>query len=322
MEQTQHFSSFSRDARLMIAGEHGMVGSAIKRAVKHSWPKMSLIETPHKDILDFRNAQKTDAFFAQYKPDYVVIAAAKVGGIGANMNEPVQFFEDNILIQTNLMQAAHKHSIKKLLFLGSSCIYPKECTQPMREDMLMSGILEPTNAPYAMAKLAGIMMCQSYRRQYGSNFISCLPTNLYGINDYYDADRSHVIPAMILKFHQAKIEQKDHVTLWGSGTPLREFLNVDDLAQACLTLLEKYNEEEPINIGSNKEISIHDLALMIKDVVEFDGEIIFDKSMPDGTMRKALNNEKINALGWKAKTDLEQGLTAAYKDFLSRRLAD
>jgi len=262
--------------------------------------------------LDLRDQTAVNEFFKKEQPEYVFLAAAKVGGILANNTYPVDFLRDNLLIQTNVIDAAYRYGSRKLLFLGSSCIYPKFAPQPIKEEYLLTGELEPTNEPYAIAKIAGIKLCQAYNRQYGTNFISVMPTNLYGPGDNFDLETSHVIPALIRKFHEAKIKGKDQVVVWGSGKPFREFLHVDDLADACLFLMHNYNSSEIINIGTGKDLSIAELAYLIKDIIEYDGNIIFDTSKPDGTPRKLLDVSKLFNMGWKPKISLEEGIRSTY----------
>jgi len=265
--------------------------------------------------LDLRNQAAVDTFFATEKPDLVFLAAAKVGGIQANNTYRADFIYDNLLIEANIIKAAKDCNVKKLLFLGSSCIYPKLAPQPLKESYLLTGELEPTNEPYAIAKIAGIKLCDAYRAQYGCNFISAMPTNLYGPNDNYDLANSHVLPALLRKFHEAKISYAPTVTVWGSGAPLREFLHVDDMADACLFLMEYYNEEGCVNVGCGTDISIKDLALLIQQKVGFTGSLVFDVSKPDGTMRKLMDVSKINAMGWKHRIALEVGIEEVYDNF-------
>jgi GDP-L-fucose synthase len=297
-----------------VAGETGMVGRAMLRALKGQ--EVDIISAPHCD-LDLTNQAQTYDWLAEHKPDVVVMAAAKVGGIGANAADPASFLQQNLAMTQNVIHGAYLAGVEKLLYLGSSCIYPRETTQPITEDALLSAPLEPTNEGYALAKITGVKMCQHYRAQYGRDFISAMPCNLYGEYDYFDAEKSHVIPAMILKFHQAKVSGADHVRLWGTGKPLREFLYVDDLAQGLVHLLQHYSDGKTINIGSGQEISIYDLAYKIKNVVGFEGDIIFDSAKPDGTPRKLLDNSRINALGWQAETSLDKGIQQAYEWYLS-----
>lgn len=305
-----------KENRVYIAGHRGMVGSAIWRLLESRGFK-HLIGLSHSE-LDLLNAQAVQDFYAKYKPEYVFLAAAKVGGIGANSAYPAQFIFENLQLQNHIIHQAYLHGVKKLLFLGSSCIYPKMAPQPLKEEYLLTGPLEPSNEWYALAKISGLKMCQAYRRQYGCNFISCMPTNLYGPGDNYHLDNSHVVPALIRKFHEAKIRQDQEVTCWGSGKPLREFLHVDDMANACVHLMERYSEEQTINIGSGNELSIFELAELVKKVVGFKGRITWDTSKPDGTPRKLLDISRISNLGWKPEIDLEEGLGLAYQDFLNR----
>jgi GDP-L-fucose synthase len=299
-------------AKIYIAGHKGMVGSALIR--KLNAVGFANIVTRTSKELDLRNQQAVTDFFHSEKPEYVFLAAAKVGGIQANNTYRAEFLYDNLMIQNNVIDSSWKNGVKKLMFLGSSCIYPKLAPQPLREDYLLSGFLEPTNEPYAIAKIAGIKMCDAYRSQYGSNFISVMPTNLYGPNDNYDLNNSHVLPALLRKFHNAKEEGSKSVEIWGSGKPLREFLHVDDLAAACFFLFQTYNEGGLVNIGSGEEISIMDLALLIKKIVGFEGELKWDSSKPDGTMRKLMDVGKLHALGWKHTIHLENGIREVYKE--------
>lgn len=302
-----------KDARIYIAGHRGLVGSAILRRLNQSGYENLITRTSRE--LDLRNQAEVDRFFARKQPEYVFLAAAKVGGILANSNYPAEFIYDNLLIQINVIHSAYKYGVKKLLFLGSSCIYPRECPQPMKEEYLLDGKLEPTNEPYAVAKIAGIKMCQAYNRQYGTNFISVMPTNIYGPNDNFDLESSHVLPALIRKFHEARLEQREEVVVWGSGRPRREFLFVDDLADACVFLMDNYNDNEIINIGTGKDITILELAGIVREVVGFQGRIVFDPSMPDGTPRKLLDVSRLKALGWEARTSLRDGIEKTYKWF-------
>lgn len=305
-----------KDAKIFIAGASGLVGSAICRELKNQ-QYLHLLTPGHKE-LDLTQEDQTDNFFKKHQPDYVFLAAAKVGGIYANNTYPVDFILDNLKIETHVISSAHKYNVKKLLFLGSSCIYPKMAPQPLQETSLLSGYLEPTNLPYAIAKIAGIVLCQSYFRQYNKKFISAMPTNLYGYNDNYHPEGSHVIPGLIRRFHECKMQKTKSIAIWGTGTPLREFLFSDDLAKACLVLMQKYDSPEIINVGSSQEVTIAQLASLIKEVVEYDGEIVYDNSKPDGTPRKLLDSSKIKALGWEAQTELRDGLKAAYSDFLKK----
>ena len=305
----------SREARIYVAGHRGLVGSAIVRRLEGAGFRNLILRTSQE--LDLRDQARVKEFFERGKPEYIFLAAARVGGILANMTYPAHFIYDNLMIQSNVIHQAFKTEVKKLLFLGSSCIYPKFAPQPMKEEYLLTGPLEPTNEPYAVAKIAGIKMCQAYNRQYGTNFICAMPTNLYGPNDNFDLETSHVIPALIRKFHEAKINGAKSVVVWGTGTPRREFLYVDDLADACLFLMENCDAQhaEIINVGTGEDITIKELAEMIKNIVGFNGEIIFDPSKPDGTPRKLLDIGRIKELGWRPKTTLEDGLRATYEYF-------
>lgn len=305
-----------KEDKIYIAGHNGMVGSSIVRKLEQEG--FSNLITRSSKELNLINQTDVLAFFEENKPDYVFLAAAKVGGIQANNTYKGDFLYDNLMIQTNVIHAAHTHGVKKLLFLGSSCIYPKFAQQPISEDSLLTGTLEPTNEPYAIAKIAGIKLCDAYRDQYGANFISAMPTNLYGPNDNYDLSNSHVLPAMIRKFHEAKNNGGKEVVVWGTGKPMREFLYVDDLAEACYFLMENYNEPGAINVGTGSDITIADLARLVKKIVGFEGEIVFDTSKPDGTPKKQLDVSRINRLGWKATTELEAGIRKAYSSFLDQ----
>ncbi|MFO7828150.1 MAG: GDP-L-fucose synthase [Bacteroidales bacterium] len=305
-----------KDSVIYIAGHNGMVGSAIVRKLEGEG--YHNIITKSSKELDLINQESVNNFFSKYKPEYVFLAAAKVGGIHANNTYRAEFLYQNLMIEANVIHAAHNHGVQKLLFLGSSCIYPKMAPQPLKEEYLLSGYLEPTNEPYAIAKIAGIKLCETYREQYNNNFISVMPTNLYGPNDNYDLQNSHVLPALIRKFHEAKINQKNEVEIWGSGKPMREFLHVDDLADACYFLMLNYNKKETLNIGTGKDISIKELAILIKEIVGFDGELKFNTQMPDGTPRKLLDVSKLESLGWKYKINLKEGIKNAYNDFLTR----
>ncbi len=304
------------EAKIYIAGHTGLVGSAIVRELTRAGYD-NLLTKDHRS-LDLCRQQDVEEFMQQERPDYIFLSAAKVGGIAANDNLRADFICENLLIQTNVIAAAASCGVKKLLFLGSSCIYPKHATQPIKESELLNGKLESTNEAYAIAKIAGILMCQSYNRQYGSHFISVMPTNLYGPGDNYDLENSHVLPALIHKFHRAKQQKQSQVILWGSGKPKREFLYSDDLAQACLFLMQNYDESEIINIGSGQEVTIHQLAEKIKEIVGFTGEIGYDSSRPDGTPQKLLDCTKIHSLGWRHKVELNDGIRLAYQDFLKR----
>lgn len=302
-----------KDAKIYVAGHKGMVGSAIVRRLKKEGYHNFLLKSV--DEVDLRNQLEVKTLFEQEKPEYVFLAAAKVGGILANNTKRAEFIYDNLMIQNNIIHQSYQHKIKKLAFLGSSCIYPKNAPQPITEDVLLSGKLEPTNEPYAIAKIAGIKMCQAYHDQYDCNFISLMPTNLYGPNDNYDLQSSHVLPALIRKMHEAKIDQKPTVEIWGTGSPRREFLHVDDLADACLFLMKHYNSPEIINVGTGTDLTIKDLALLIKDVSGYAGELVFDTTKPDGTPRKLLNVTKLNSLRWKAKIHLKEGIEKEYRNF-------
>jgi len=301
------------DAKIFVAGHRGLVGSAIVRALQKQGYVNLIVKTRQELELLNNNAVKT--FFAKEKPEYVFLAAAKVGGILANNTYPADFIYQNLVVQNNVIHNVHLNKVKKLLFLGSSCIYPKNCPQPIKEEYLLDGKLEPTNEAYATAKIAGIIMCQAYNKQYDTNFISLMPTNLYGPNDNFDLETSHVLPALIRKFHDAKIGNKKEMPLWGTGIPKREFLHVDDLAEACLFLMKNYNHSEIINVGTGEDISIKDLAEMIKKVVGYNGKIIWDISKPDGTPRKLLDVSKIKTLGWKYQIKLENGIKITYDWF-------
>lgn len=305
-----------KNDKIYVAGHRGMVGSAIHRKlVKEGY---SNIITKTSAEMDLRNQQAVTDFFAVEKPDYVFLAAAKVGGIVANNTYRADFLYENLAIQNNVIHNAYFNKVKKLMFLGSSCIYPKLAPQPLKEDYLLTGTLEETNEPYAIAKIAGIKMCDAYRDQYNCNFISVMPTNLYGYNDNYHPQNSHVLPALIRKIHEAKINNVKEIVVWGSGSPMREFLFADDLANACYFLMENYNERHLINIGTGHDLTIKDLALLIKDVLGYDGELIFDTTKPDGTPRKLMDVTKLHDLGWKHQVELREGIAMAYEDFKSR----
>lgn len=298
--------------KVYIAGHRGMVGSAIKRRLEREG--FTNFVTRNSGDLDLRNQAAVEAFFQTEKPDYVFLAAAKVGGIVANNTYRAEFIYDNLMIQNNVIHQAYVNGVKKLMFLGSSCIYPKLAPQPLKEDYLLTGLLEPTNEPYAIAKIAGIKLCDAYRSQYGADFISVMPTNLYGPNDNYDLQNSHVLPALLRKFHDAKVNGEPAVTIWGTGTPLREFLHADDMADACYFLMQHYSEPGPINIGIGEDLSIGDLAKLVGKIVGYEGELKFDTTKPDGTPRKLMDVSKINALGWKASIHLEEGIRQVYKE--------
>jgi len=299
--------------KIYVAGHSGLVGKAIVRALQLKGYQNLLLKSSKE--LDLRNQQSVLDFFYTNRPDYVFMAAAKVGGIHANATYPADFFYDNSMIQNNIIHASYLTNIKKMLFLGSSCIYPKMAPQPIEESALLSGYLEPTNDAYALAKIGGIKMCQAYHQQYGCNFISAMPTNLYGPGDHYHLQNSHVLPALIRKFHEAKINQLPTVTIWGTGQPRREFLHVDDAAAACIFLMESYNDTEIINIGSGIDHTIEEMARLIQGIVGYEGDLVFDTTKPDGMMKKQLNVHKINQLGWYPKVSLEDGLTQTYADF-------
>lgn len=300
--------------KIYIAGHTGMVGSAIHRKLINEG--FTNIITQRSSELDLRNQQAVADFFKQEKPDYVFLAAAKVGGIQANNTYRADFIYENIMIEANVIHQAHLNKIKKLLFLGSSCIYPKHAPQPMKENHLLTGKLESTNEPYAIAKIAGIKMCENFREQYGNNFISVMPTNLYGPNDNYDLETSHVLPALIRKFHEAKINTKPEVEIWGTGKPMREFLHVEDMADACIFLMENYDDKQFVNIGTGKDITIKELAETIMEVTGYRGNLTFNTDKPDGTPRKLLDVSKLHSIGWKHKIELKEGIEKTYKDFL------
>ncbi len=306
-----------KNAKIYIAGHNGLVGSAILRKLQKEG--YDNIITRNFYELDLRSQDKVTEFFHIEKPEYVFLAAAKVGGILANNTYPADFIRDNLMIETNIIDSAYKSGVKKLLFLGSSCVYPKDCPQPIKEEYLLTGSLESTNKAYALAKIAGIVMCQSYAKQYGANFISVMPTNLYGENDNFDLVSSHVLPAMIRKFDDAKESGASEVVLWGSGSPMREFLYVDNLADACVFLMNTYNSSEIINIGTGIEISIKDLAILVKETVGYEGNIIWDNTKPDGTMRKLLDVSKLESLGWKANVNLGDGIKMSYDWYRSNK---
>ena len=305
-----------KSSKIYIAGHRGMVGSSILRALQAKGFSNFILKTSAE--LDLRNQQAVADFFTLEKPDYVFLAAAKVGGIVANNTYRADFIYENMMIQSNVIHQAYLNSVKKLLFLGSSCIYPKLASQPLKEEYLLTGLLEPTNEPYAIAKIAGIKMCDAYREQYGCNFISVMPTNLYGPNDNYDLNNSHVLPALLRKFITAKNEGATSVTIWGTGSPLREFLHADDLAAACLFLMDNHNESGLVNIGVGEDISILDLAKMVKQIVGFTGDIITDTTKPDGTPRKLMDVAKLTNLGWKASISLEEGINKVYQEIKDR----
>ncbi|HEX3856289.1 MAG TPA: GDP-L-fucose synthase [Verrucomicrobiae bacterium] len=307
----------NKDSRIYVAGHRGLVGSAIWRELQRQGFKNLIGRTRQEvNLLDAAAVQK---FFAETKPEFIFYAAAKVGGIHANNSQPAAFLFENLQIQNNLIHTAHQTGTRKFLFLGSSCIYPKLAPQPLKEEYLLTGELEPTNQWYAIAKIAGIKLCQAYRKQYGCDFISAMPTNMYGPNDNYDLQTSHVLPALIRKFHDAKTNSAATVTCWGTGAPLREFLYADDLARACVFLMENYSDEQFINVGSGSEITIRELAELVKRIVGFSGEIVWDKSKPDGTPRKLMDSSRLFALGCKPQVDLKIGIQLAYEDFLGKQ---
>ncbi|WP_316816662.1 GDP-L-fucose synthase [Pedobacter nyackensis] len=305
-----------KNARIYVAGHRGMVGSAIYRKLQKEGYTNLIVKTSAE--LDLRDQQAVTDFFNAEQPEYVFLAAAKVGGIIANNTYRADFLFENLSIQNNVIHQAYKTGVKKLMFLGSSCIYPKLAPQPLKEEYLLTGPLEETNEPYAIAKIAGIKMADAYRAQYNCDFISVMPTNLYGYNDNYHPQNSHVLPALIRKFHEAKVNGSKEVNIWGSGTPMREFLFADDLAEACYFLMQNYSEAGLINIGTGEDLTIKDLALLIKKTVGFEGELTFDSSKPDGTPRKLMDVSKLHALGWKHKVELEEGIQLAYQDFLAK----
>lgn len=307
-----------KNSKIYIAGHRGMVGSAIYRKLQKEGFNNLITRTSSE--LDLRSQAAVADFFEQEQPDYVFLAAAKVGGIVANNTFRGEFLYDNLMIQNNIIHSSYLNKVKKLLFLGSSCIYPKMAPQPLKEEYLLTGPLEPTNEPYAVAKIAGIELCDSYRFQYGCNYISVMPTNLYGYNDNYHSEHSHVLPAMIRRFHEAKEQGLDSVTIWGTGSPKREFLFADDLAEACYYLMENYDEPGLINIGTGEDISIRDLAALIKKIIGFKGDIRYDVSKPDGTPRKLMDVSKLHSKGWRHTIELEEGIKLAYQDFLTKQV--
>ena len=306
-----------KDAKIYVSGHRGMVGSAIVRELEKLGYNQIITQTSKE--LDLRNQEAVDRFYSERKPDYVFVAAAKVGGIHANNVYRADFLYDNLMIQNNLIHGAYKSGVTKLMFLGSSCIYPKMAPQPLKEEYLLSGYLESTNEPYAIAKITGIKMCEAYRDQYGCNFISAMPTNLYGLNDNYHPENSHVLPALIRKFHEAKINQSEEVTIWGDGTPMREFLFADDLANALVYLMMNYNEKQFVNVGFGSDITIKELAETVARVVGFEGNQVFDTSKPNGTPRKLMDSSRLFRTGWKPIVSLEEGISIAYQDFLSKQ---
>lgn len=307
----------NKDAKIFIAGHRGMVGSAIYRRLTALGYENIITRTSVE--LDLRIQERVNEFFEAERPEYVFLAAAKVGGILANNTYRADFIYENIMIQSNIIHSSYATGVKKLMFLGSSCIYPKMAPQPLKEEYLLTGLLEPTNEPYAIAKIAGIKMCDAYRSQYGCDFISVMPTNLYGPNDNYDLQNAHVLPSLVRKFHEAKMSNAPEVSIWGTGSPKREFLHADDLADACVFLMNTYSEEGLVNIGTGEDISISDLALLIKEVVGYDGNVVYDHSKPDGTPRKLMDVSKLNKLGWKFSISLRKGLEMVYQEYQSRQ---
>lgn len=316
----QHFKTMEKNARIYVAGHRGMVGSAVKRALEKAGYDNIITKTSSE--LDLRDQAAVKAFFAQEKPEYVFLAAAKVGGIVANNTYRAEFLHDNLCIQNNIIHQSYVNGVKKLMFFGSSCIYPKLAPQPLKEEYLLTGLLEPTNEPYAIAKIAGIKMCEAYRDQYGCNYISVMPTNLYGLNDNYHPQNSHVLPALIRKVHEARMNDSEFVEVWGTGSPLREFLFADDLADAALFLMLNYDGKQFVNIGYGSDLSIKELVETIQRIIGYSGKIKFDTSKPDGTPRKLMDSSYLNSLGWKAKTTMEEGIRIAYQDFLGKQHAN
>ena len=307
----------NKDSKIYVAGHRGLVGSAIVRNLEERG-YTNIIYRTHKE-LDLTRQIEVEKFFEEEKPEYVFLAAAKVGGIHANNTRPAEFIYDNLMIESNIIHSSYKYGVKKLLFLGSSCIYPKFANQPIKEEYLLTGELEPTNEAYAIAKITGIELCKFYRRQYGCDFISAMPTNLYGINDNFDLETSHVLPALIRKFHEAKINNQEEVVMWGTGKPLREFMYVDDLADALVHLMLNYSDEIHVNMGTGKDLSIGELAQIVKEVVEYEGKIVNDLTKPDGTPRKLLDVSRLEATGWKYKTELREGIEKVYKWYLETK---
>lgn len=307
----------NKDSKIYVAGHRGLVGSAIVRNLEERG-YTNIIYRTHKE-LDLTRQVEVEKFFEEEKPEYIFLAAAKVGGIHANNTRPAEFIYDNLMIESNIIHSAYKYGVKKLLFLGSSCIYPKFANQPIKEEYLLTGELEPTNEAYAIAKITGIELCKFYRRQYGCDFISAMPTNLYGINDNFDLETSHVLPALIRKFHEAKINNQEEVVMWGTGKPLREFMYVDDLADALVHLMLNYSDEIHVNMGTGKDLSIGELAQIVKEVVGYEGKIVNDLTKPDGTPRKLLDVSRLEATGWKYKTELREGIEKVYKWYLETK---
>jgi GDP-L-fucose synthase len=307
------------NSRIFVAGHGGLVGSAIIRRLEKGGARQILTAT--REQLDLRDQAAVNYWFRANRPDYVYLVAGTVGGIMANATRPAEFIYDNMMIHATVVHAAHQFSVKKLLYLGSSCIYPRECAQPMTEDLLLSGLLEPTNESYAVAKIAGIKLCEAYRKQYGDNFISAMPTNLYGPNDNFDLTSSHVLPALMRRFHEAKIARQPEVTIWGTGSARREFLHVDDLADACAFLMERYDGMQHINVGTGEDLSIRELAEMIRELVYPSAKLVFDTSKPDGTPRKLLDVSRLHTLGWRHTIALREGIAATYEWFLANQTA-
>ena len=304
--------------RVFVAGHRGLVGSAIVRRLQRE-PGIQLLSAT-RDQLDLRDQAAVNYWFRANRPDYVYLVAGTVGGIMANSTRPAEFIYDNMMIHATVVHAAHEFGVKKLLYLGSSCIYPRECAQPMTEEMLLSGGLEPTNEPYAIAKIAGIKLCQAYRKQYGDDFIAAMPTNLYGPHDNFDLTSSHVLPALMRKFHEAKLGDRREVVIWGTGSARREFLHVDDLADACVFLMDRYDQAQHINVGSGEDLSIRELAELVRDVIHPSAELVFDRSKPDGTPRKLLDVSRLSALGWHHRVALREGIEATYQWFLGQQV--
>jgi GDP-L-fucose synthase len=307
-------SQFARESRIFVAGHRGLVGSAIVRRLGAE--RFQPVLTATREQLDLRDQTAVNCWFRANRPEYVFLVAGTVGGIMANSTRPAEFIYDNMMIHATVVDAAHRFGVEKLLYLGSSCIYPRECAQPMSEEALLSGPLEPTNEPYAIAKIAGIKLCQSYRRQYGSHFISAMPTNLYGPNDNFDLAGSHVLPALIRKFHDAKVEKRSQVVVWGTGKPRRELLHVDDLADACVFLMRHYDEAEHVNVGTGEDLTIKELAETVRDIVYPEAAIVFDTDKPDGAPRKLLDVSRLAALGWRYRISLRSGISSSYHWFL------
>jgi len=320
LRKAYYLRAMEKNARIYVAGHRGMVGSALVRKLEAEGHSQLILKTSAE--LDLRNQEAVNLFFEKEKPQYVLLAAAKVGGIHANNTYRAEFLYDNLILEANIIHAAHQHGVKKLLFLGSSCIYPKLAHQPLKEESLLTGLLEETNEPYAIAKIAGIKLCEAYRDQYGSNFISAMPTNLYGPNDNYDLHNSHVLPALIRKFHTAKMQGEQEVEVWGTGAPLREFLHVDDLAAACYHLMLHYNEKLFVNVGSGVDLSIKALAEMIQEIVGFEGSIRWNTTKPDGTPRKLMDVSRIHSFGWQHTISLRNGIESVYADFMSKELSE